>query len=686
MKKLIYLPIILCYMCSCNQQEKSDMVQSNDSLENSNFKFQIEQFDDIKIMRYQIPDFEKLSLNQKKLVYYLSEAAYWGRDIIFDQNYKHNLSIRRTLEEIYKNFKGDRKSSDFSNFVIYLKKVWFSNGIHHHYSNDKFLPKFSQEYFLELIQNSPDSKFPVIGKETTEELAQRLIPYIFDENVDTKSISQDTEKDLITNSACNFYENVTQEETEQFYNSIPQKDNSKPVSLGINSKLAKKNGIVTEQTWKKGGMYNNAIEKIIYWLDKATTVAENEAQKKHINLLIEYYKTGDLSIWDEYNIAWVSDQNSLVDYVNGFIEVYGDPMGRKATWEAVVNFKNIEATKRTEIISNNAQWFENNSPIEERFKKKEVKGVSAKVITVAALGGDCYPSTPIGINLPNADWIRKDFGSKSVTMENITYAYDKASEGNGFLEEFCYHDDEIALAKKYGPLAGNLHTDLHECLGHGSGQLLPGTSSEALKNYHSPLEEARADLFALYFMMDQKMIDLGLIPSFDLAKAEYNSYIRNGLLTQLTRIAPGKNIVQAHMRSRQLIARWCFDNGKNENVIEMKTKNNKTYFVINDHLKLRQLLGKLLAEIQRIKSEGDYKSGQKLVEQYGVKVDENIHKEVLDRYKKLNLAPYGGFINPKLVPVFEGNEINDVRVEYPDDYTLQMLEYSEKYSVLPSYN
>lgn len=687
MKNITFSLIILTtlsFMACNNQSQNAETEQKTDTI--ADFKFLLEQFSDIKIMRYQIPEFEKLTLKQKELVYYLAEATYWGRDITFDQNNKYNLLVRRSLEEIYKNYTGDKSSEDFKKFEIYLKRVWFSNGIHHHYSADKFTPDFSKEYLSELIKNSPKAKFPIEKSENQAKFVEKLTSIMFDPTIASKRISQDATKDLITNSANNFYEGVTQKEVEDYYKTRKSPNAEKPWSIGINTKVVKENGVVGEKVWKLGGMYSSAIEKIIYNLEKASEVAENEVQKNELKKLIEYYKTGDLQAWDDYNVMWVENLNSHVDYVNGFIENYGDPMGQKATWEAIVNFKDIEATKRTQIISDNAQWFENNSPVDPKFKKKEVKGVSAKVITVAALGGDCYPTTPIGINLPNADWIRKDHGSKSVTIENITYAYDKASLGNGFLEEFAFSQEEIDITRKYGPKAGNIHTDLHECLGHGSGQLLPGVSSEALKNYQSPLEEARADLFALYYMMDKKMVDLGLIESLDAAKAEYNSYIRNGLMTQLTRIELGKTIEQAHMRNRQLIAKWCFEKGQKEKVITKEIKDNKTYFVVRDYEKLRVLFGQLLKEIQRIKSEGDYEAGKKLIENYAVKIDPAIHKEVLERFEKLKLAPYGGFVNPKLVPVMENGKITDIKIEYIDDYTKQMLEYSEKYSNLPTNN
>jgi len=649
------------------------------------FKWQVDQFADVRIMRYQIPEFDSLTPNQKVLVYYLSEAAKCGRDIIWDQNYKYNLTVRSVLESIYNGYTGDRNNANWEQFMVYLKRVWFSNGIHHHYSNDKFIPEFTQEYFAELIKNTPADKFnTTLG--STDEIITNLTPILFDPNVATKRVNQDAGVDMVAASACNYYEGVTQKEVEDFYAKMMNPKDTTPISYGLNSKLVKENGKVIEKIWKIDGMYGAAIAKIVYWLEKAATVAENEHQRNIINTLIEYYKSGDLKKFDEYNVLWVSDVNSHIDFVNGFIENYGDPMGYKSSWEAVVNFKNLEATRRTTIIGDNAQWFEDNSPIDEQFKKKEVKGVSAKVITVAQLGGDCYPTTPIGINLPNADWIRKYHGSKSVTMDNITYAYDQAAQGNGFMEEFAWSPEEIEISKQHGSLAGNLHTDLHECLGHGSGQLAEGVKGDELKNYGSPLEETRADLFALYFIMDEKMVELGIMPSLDVAKAEYNNYIRNGLMTQLTRIEFGKTIEQAHMRNRQLIASWCYENGKAENVIEKKTRDGKTYFVINDYAKLRNLFGTLLKEIQRIKSTGDYEAGKKMVETYAVQINPELHREVLDRFNKLKLAPYGGFMNPQLVPVMEGDNIVDIKVEYPENYVQQMLDYSNNYGFLPLIN
>jgi len=669
-------------MISCNDFEKKK--------ENKNagepFEYFLEQFADLKIMRYQVPEFDSLNLKQKKLVYYLSQAALCGRDILYDQHYKYNLAVRRTLETIYETYKGNRNTPEFNKFLVYLKRVWFSNGIHHHYSTDKFLPEFSSAYFGELLKNIETSKLPLERGEATTDFIKKITDIIFNPEVASKRLNQDAAVDMVHQSACNFYEGVTQKEVEEYYNNIRNKNDTTPVSYGLNSKVVKESGRVVEKLWKEDGMYGAAIKQIDMWLEKAVSVAENEKQKSYIEKLIAFYKTGDLKTWDDCNIEWVEDKDADIDFVNGFIEVYADPMAMKATWESVVNFKDKEATRRTEIISKNAQWFEDHSPVDPKFRKKEVKGVTAKVITVAQLGGDCYPSTPIGINLPNADWIRKEHGSKSVTLENITYAYDKVSLKSGFLEEFAASEEEIELTRKYGTQAGNVHTDLHECLGHGSGQMLPGITAEMLKSFHSTIEEARADLFALYYMMDPKITELGILPSTDAAKAEYMGYIRNGLLTQMVRILPGKDIEEAHMRNRQLIAKWCYEKGQKDHVIEFFKKENKTFIRINDYDKLRQLFGELLKEIQRVKSEGDYEAAKSLVENYGIKLDPALHAEVYDRYKKLNLAPYGGFINPELVPVEQNGEIIDVKVLYPDDYSKQMLEYSKKYSFLPTYN
>ncbi len=648
--------------------------------ETQDFKWQIDQFADLRILRYQVPGFDELPLAQKELIYYLSEAALCGRDIITAQNYKHNLTIRRTLDAIVEGYTGDRADPQWEKFMVYTKRVWFSNGIHHHYATDKFIPGFTADYFAMLVKESEGVQFPLAQGQTIDDLIVFLQPVIFDPTVDAKKVSQDSTKDLVTESAVNFYEGVTQEEVEKYYKSIADEDDPTPISYGLNTRVVKKNGKVVEETAYLNGLYGPAIEKIIYWLEKAAGVAENDQQRKVIEKLIEYYQTGDLEKFDEYNILWVDDLESRTDFINGFIEVYSDPLGMKGSWESVVNFKDLAATKRTDTIVANAQWFEDNSPTDSRFKRKEVKGVIAKVITAAMLGGDTYPSTPIGINLPNANWIRRTHGSKSVTLENITYAYDQASLGSGFGEEFSSSEEVLERAKKYGAQAGNLHTDLHEVLGHASGQLLPGVSPEALKNYHSPIEEARADLFALYYLMDDKMVELGLLPNLDAAKADYDRGIRNGLMTQLTRIQPGKTIEQAHMRSRALVSHWVYEKGKPENVISKEIKGGKTYVVINDHQKLRQLYGELLAEVQRITSEGDYEAARDLVETYGVQVDQELHKEVLERYSKLKLAPYGGFINPAYTPVIKNGKIVDVKVEYPNDYVKQMLRYGKDYS------
>jgi dipeptidyl-peptidase III len=652
------------------------------------FKWQTEQFADIKILRYKVPGFEALTLQQKELIYYLSQAALSGRDITYDQNYKYNLLVRKTLEAVYLDFKGDRKSDDFMKFEVYVKRVWFSNGIHHHYSTDKFFPECSKEYFISLLKGINSRLLPLKKGQTLEDFIAEITPVIFDPKVAPKGVNLNPENDLITASASNFYEGVTQKEAEEFYTKMKKEavnsGDDTLIAYGLNSKLVKENGRITEKTWKAGGMYSPAIKKIIFWLQKAATVAENPAQKAGLLKLAEYYQTGNLETWDAYNIMWVKDLDSMVDYINGFIEVYGDPLAKKGTWESMINFKNTEATKRTDILSKNAQYFEDHSPVDAKFKKKEVKGVSAKVITVAQLGGDSHPSTPIGINLPNSQWIRKEYGSKSVTMDNITYSYDQVSLGNGFIEEFAYSKEEIENVKKFGYLAGNLTTDLHECLGHGSGQMNPGVNSESLKNYHSTIEEARADLFALYYITDQNMVTLGLVPSNDVGKAEYQNYIRNGLMTQLVRIQPGKDVEEAHMRDRSLIAHWVYEKGMDKKIIEKVTQEGKTYFRINDYDGLRDLFGQLLKEIQRITSVGDYDGARKIVEAYGVKVDPVLHKEVLERYKKLKIAPYSGFINPVFTLKMSENEISDVTISYPEDFAEQMLSYSKNYSFLPA--
>jgi dipeptidyl-peptidase-3 len=676
-------PLLLALCCglvvlaaACKKKEPAPAAAAPE------FTWQVDQFADLRILRYQVPGFEALTPAQKELVYYLSEAALCGRDIIFDENYKHNLKIRRTLDAIVTGYTGDRNDPRWAEFMTYVKRVWFSSGIHHHYSNDKFIPEFDTDYFAALVKGSEGVTFPLAEGQSVDDLIAFLRPILFDPAVDARKISQDSTKDLVVNSAVNFYDGVIQTEVESYYKAIADAKDPTPISYGLNTRVVKKDGKVVEEVASINGLYGPAIAKIVFWLEKAAGVAENDGQKKVIESLIAYYRTGDLKTFDKYNILWVEDLSSLVDFINGFIEVYNDPLGRKASWESVVNFKDLEATKRADTISANAQWFEDNSPVDPRFKKKEVKGVSAKVITAAMLGGDCYPSTPIGINLPNANWIRKTYGSKSVTLENITHAYDQASLKSGFGEEFSYSAEHLEREKKYGPLAGNIHTDLHEVLGHGSGQLLSGVTAESLRNYHSPIEESRADLFALYYIIDDKIIELGLLPNADAAKTEYDLQIRNGLMTQLTRIQPGKTIEQAHMRCRAMVSHWVYEKGKAENVISREVKDGKTYFVINNYQKLRRLYGELLAEVQRITSEGDYEAAKNLIETYGVQVDQDLHKEVLERYAKLHLAPYSGFVNPVYTPVIENGRIVDVKVSTTEGYVEQMLRYGRDYSFL----
>jgi len=656
-------------------------------MENDNFKYQTEQFADLAILRYQVPGFDELSLKQKELAYYLYQAALSGRDIFYDQNYKHNLQIRKTLEGIVKSYNGDKNSDDWNNFMIYTKRVWFSNGIHHHYSTKKILPDFSKDYFTNLLNNSDINLLPLGKNQSVNELKELLTPIIFDPAIDTQKVNQASDVDIIKTSATNYYEGVSQEEVEGYYKKIMDQKDTRPISYGLNSQLTKKNGEIVERKWKVGGMYSQAIEQIVYWLDKAQMVAESDLQKKAFRELIEYYKTGDLQKWDEYNILWVQDTTSHVDAVNGFIEVYNDPIGYRGSYESIVSIKDMEASKRIKAISDNAQWFEDNSTINDKFKKKNVVGISAKVITVVVEAGDGSPSTPIGINLPNATWIRKEHGSKSVNLGNIVYAYDKAASQEA-LKEFSYTYDEIERANKYGPLADNLETDMHEVIGHASGQINPGvgTPKQTLKNYASTIEEARADLVALYYLPDNKLVDIGVFPNKQAYKTEYDKFIKNGLMLQLFRIKPGENIEESHMRNRQLIAKWVYEKGMADKVIEKKVKDEKTYFVINDYSKLRTLFGQLLNDIQRITSEGDFESAKNIVEKYGVNVDPDLHAEVLERYSKLDIAPYKGFINPVLKPVMEGDKITDVTVEYPDDFTQQMLYYGNSYSFLPIKN
>ena len=642
------------------------------------FDYTVEQFADLQILRYRVPGFEDLSLKQKELVYYLTEAALQGRDILFDQNGKYNLTIRRMLEAVYTGYKGDKNTPDFKAMEVYLKRVWFSNGIHHHYGSEKFVPGFTPEFFRQAVQSVDAATLPLAEGQTVEQLCPTVMP---------KRVNQAAGEDLVLTSACNYYDGVTQQEAEDFYNALKNPQDETPVSYGLNSRLVKEDGKIQEKVWKVGGLYGQALEKIVYWLKKAEGVAETPEQKAVIAKLMEFYETGDLKTFDEYAILWVKDLNSRIDFVNGFTESYGDPLGMKASWESLVNFKDLEATQRTELISGNAQWFEDHSPVDGQFKKEKVKGVSAKVITAAILAGDLYPATAIGINLPNANWIRSHHGSKSVTIGNITDAYNKAAHGNGFNEEFVYSDAELQLIDKYADVTDELHTDLHECLGHGSGKLLPGVDPDALKAYGSTIEEARADLFGLYYVADPKLVELGLTPSADAYKAQYYTYLMNGLMTQLVRIEPGNNVEEAHMRNRQLIARWVYEKGAAEKVVELVKKDGKTYVVINDYEKVRDLFGRLLAEIQRIKSTGDYAGAHDLVEAYAVKVDPALHAEVLERYKKLNLAPYKGFVNPKYEVVTDADgTITDVTVTYDEGYAEQMLRYSKDYSTLPSVN
>ena len=655
----------------------------NDMCDKDHFEYTVDRFADLQLLRYRVNGFDDLSLRQKTLVYYLSEAALEGRDILFDQNGKYNLRIRRLLEAVYTGYQGDRATDGFRALEVYLKRVWFSNGIHHHYACDKFVPGFSETYLRELVDSVDVSCLPLEEGETVEAMCGKLFPVIFDPSVMPKRVNQADGEDLVATSAANYYEGVTQKEAEDFYGEMKARGGDRPVMYGMNSRLVKEDGMLKEQVWKADGMYGPAIRKIVGWLEKAETVAENDTQRKVIRLLVEFYRTGSLKVFDEYSIEWLKDTASQVDFVNGFIESYGDPLGLKASWESIVNFKDMEATRRTETISAHAQWFEDHSPMDARFRKERVKGVSAKVITAVMLGGDLYPSTAIGINLPNSNWIRSVHGSKSVTIGNLIEAYNKAARGNGFREEFVAGEEEKALLDKYADLTDSLHTDLHECLGHGSGKLLPGVDPDALKAYGSTIEEARADLFGLYYLPDAKLVELGLTPDAEAYKAGYYSYMMNGLMTQLVRIEPGRDVEEAHMRNRQLIARWALEHGAADKVVELVRRDGNTFVRVNDYPRLRRLFGELLAEIQRIKSEGDLEAARQLVERYGVKVDPELHKEVLARYKALNLAPYKGFVNPVYTAVRDGEgRITDVTVDYTEGYAGQMLRYSRDYSNL----
>ena len=660
--RMMSLGAIVIAGASCSQAEKKT--------EEAGFRYLIDEFADLKVMRYRIPGWEELSLRQKEYVYHLAEAAKWGRDIYFEQNCEGNLRLRKVIEKIINEYAGDRTTADYLSFEVYAKRVFFSNGVHHHYAEDKFFPECSKEYFASLMES--------VGA-----FDQGILDFVYDRESGQQRRSTSQEGDIVTLSAVNYYDGVTRKEVEDYYASIEDKNDPRPIAYGLNTKVVKKDGKVTELPWCVGGLYSDLITKICDELEKAAAVAENDTQRKCISLLVDYYRTGDLRKWDEYNVAWVGELEGTVDFVNGFVEDYNDPLGRKGAWEGNVNIKDHKASERTEILSANAQWFEDNSPVDPRFRKPEVKGISAKVINVACISGDSYPSTPIGINLPNADWIRKEYGSKSVTIANITHAYDQAANEspNNMLDEFAWDDAEKELIRKWGSYADEIHTDLHECLGHGSGQLLPGVATTAMGEYSSTLEETRADLFGLYYSADPKLVELGIMPDAEAYKAEYSSYIRNGLFTQFTRVELGAKNTEAHMQNRKLIAQWCYEKGLKDNVIEKKTRDGKTYFVINDYPALRNLFAELLAEIQRIKSEGDYEAGKNLVETYAVNIDPQLHKEVLERYTKLNLKPYGGFVNPDIVPVVKDGKVVDYTLEYTDSFLAQQLKYGRDYSL-----
>ncbi|MDE6296979.1 MAG: dipeptidyl peptidase 3 [Muribaculaceae bacterium] len=662
---------------------------NSEAVVDRSFNYHVDRFADIEVLRYEVPEYHRLSLQQKKMLYYLSQAAQMGRDILWDQNGKYNLQIRQLLEKIYTGYDGNREDKDFKAFEKYLKQVWFGNGIHHHYSTDKFRPEFSKSFFEQQVAKIADADLPLAPGQTREEMIAVLTPVIFDPTVMPKRVNQDGSQDVVATSANNLYgDGVTQEEVEAFYAKMKNPNDETPVSYGLNAKVVKENGEIKEEKYHLTGLYGPAIAEIIYWLDMAKNVAENDAQKAYITKLIDYYITGDLRLFDEYSILWAEDTKSDVDFVNGFIESYGDPLGMTGSWESYVNFKNTASSSRTEKISSNAQWFEDRSPVDPRFRKDKVKGVSAKVITAAMLAGDAFPSTAIGINLPNSNWIRAQHGSKSVTLENITEAYDMASHGNGFNEEFVIDKPTSKMLDEYLYITDMLHTDLHECLGHASGRLLPGVDQDALKENGSALEEARADLFALYYVADPKLLELGILDNPNAYQAEYYKFMLNGLMTQLNRIEPGANIEEAHMRNRQLIAKWVLENGRKKgkggkDVVELVKKNGKTYVQINDYPKMRELFGNLLAEIQRIKSEGDYKAGNDLIQKYAVKVDPKLHKEVLERFSKLDIPPYRGFINPVYTPEYDATgEITDIIISYPENYVEQMLRLSRDYSPL----
>ncbi len=692
--KILFASLIaVVIIASCNNSgSNTTVLTSTDSTKtdttvatyDTSFKVQAQSFADLQLLRYQVPGFNQLPLQQKELSYYLYQAALAGRDIFYDQKSKYGILLRKTLEAMYGSYTGDKTTADWKKFETYCGRFWFSNGNHHHYSNDKFMPECSSDYFTKVARASDSTMFPKNPGESMDAFLRRIKPIIYDPKIEPKLVNLTQNIDNVKTSSVNFYENVNQKEVEDFYSKFESKGNQP--EWGLNSKVEKDSaGNVIEKVWKSGAMYGAAIDKIIYWLEKAITVAEDNEQKTALQLLVQYYKTGNLHTWDDYNIAWVNDINSRIDVVNGFIEVYFDPLGRKGSWESVVSMKDLQATKIINAIASQAQWFEDHSPILPENKKKNVKGIIAKAITVIAEGGSATPSTPIGINLPNNEWIRKDHGSKSVALSNIVHSYNVASATSGMLDEFALNDSVKNRIRKYGDLAEDLHTDMHEAIGHASGQINPGieTPDKTLKTYASALEEARADLVGLYYIMDPKLIEIGVMPSLEVGKAEYDSYMLNGLMTQLMRLKPGADLEEAHMRNRQLNAMWAYEHGKKDNVVEFVKKNGKTYVKINDYNKLRDLFGQLLREIQRIKSEGDYNAGKNLIENYGVKVNHALHKEVLERYKKLNIKPYKGFIQPELVPQMDDDKITDVKINYPTNFFDQMIEYGKKYSFLP---
>ncbi len=673
--------------CGDTQQDgKNNNATTTASGFDPNFQVNAEGFADLQVLRYEVPGWAQLSAQQKELAYYLYEASLAGRDIIYDQRGKHNLAVRKTIEAIWSSYKGEKSGEDWERFKTYAGQIWFSNGLHHHYSNDKFKPEFSFDYFTNLIQNSDTTLLPLASGESVASFMSSMKKVIFDAGYMPKMVNLSAGIDNVVHSANNFYEGVTHAEVDAFYDKFPKSDHEP--EWGLNSKTTKENGQVVEKTWKSGGMYGGAIDKIVYWLEKAVPLAENEQQKKAFQLLIEYYKTGDLKKWDEYSIAWTQNTGSVIDFTNGFIEVYNDAIGKKGSYESIVSIKDFESSKRIEAIAKQAQWFEDNSPLLPEHKKKEVKGIDAKVINVIVEAGDAAPSTPIGINLPNSDWLRKEHGSKSVSLGNIVHAYEASSASSGFLDEFVADPAVLKRMKEHGNLGSALHTDMHECIGHASGQINPGigTPDQTLKSYASCLEEARADLVALYYILDPKLVEIGVMPSLEVGKAEYDSYMMNGLMTQITRLKLGDNIEEAHMRNRALNAYWVYEKGKADNVVAFIKKDGKTYVQINDYDKLRVLFGDLLREIQRIKSEGDFAAGKSLVETYGVKVNQELHKEILERYAKLNLKAYKGFIQPRLVPVMDGDKITDVKLEYPTSFFEQMMEYAKNYSLLPVKN